>query len=202
MPSTTGKNSPPGFQPALGHHGCCTALAHRSGDLPVDWIHDLAGGKHTRDVGHHLAVDHQIALSIHVQLAGKELRIGVVTDEDEHPVGGQLPDLVALQITQPDRLHLAVPADLFHHRVQQKADLLVGKRPPLEGLPSPQLLPAVNYLHLGGETGEEKPLLDGTVAASYHQDLFVAEEETIASGAVGDAAPDELLLAGHAQPAC
>src|SRR3989304_5652492 len=111
MPSATGKNSPLGFQPALGHHGRCTALAHRSGDLPVDWIHDLAGGK--------------------------KRRIGVVTDEDEHPVGGQLPDLVALQIAQPDRLHLAIPANLFHHRVQEKADLLVGERPPLRSSPPP-----------------------------------------------------------------
>ena len=49
----------------------------------------------------------------------------------------------------------------------------------------------------GAESGEEQRLLAGAIAAADDHNRLVAEEESVACGAVGDTAPGEGLLPGN-----
>ena len=52
---------------------------------------------------------------------------------------------------------------------------------------------------LAGESGQEQALFQGAVAAANHHDFPVLEEETIAGGAIADAAAGQLRLARNLQ---
>ena len=52
---------------------------------------------------------------------------------------------------------------------------------------------------IDGELGQEHALFDGRVAAADDRDRLVAVQGAVAGGAVRDAAPEELGLAGDAE---
>ena len=57
----------------------------------------------------------------------------------------------------------------------------------------------MDHGHLGREAGEKVRLLAGGVAAAGHDDVVASVEGPVAHGAVGDAAPGVLELAGDSQ---
>src|SRR2546426_1146885 len=65
-------------------------------------ILDVAGRKYARDVGTGAVLGDQVAIRVHIQLAAKNLRIGVVADSNEQALGRQSGKLVGLQVADPD----------------------------------------------------------------------------------------------------
>ena len=74
-------------------------------------------------------------------------------------------------------------------------------RPLHHDLAGAKFFRAVNQCDPAGEAGEEQRLFHRRIAAADHRNLLAAEEKSVAGGATGDAAADQGLLAGQAQPA-
>ena len=153
---------------------------------------DVPRGEHAGDVGVHIVIRPDIAV-LHLQHSLEELGVGVVADEAEEPEEpvvlvrrdlGQLPGLDVLHRHGAEQV-VAVHPD--HHAVPHEGDLGVGEGLLLDGLGSPQLVPAVDNGHLAGELGQVHGLLHGAVAAAHHVHLKVLKEGGVAGGAEGDA---------------
>ena len=83
-----------------------------------------------------------------------------------------------------------------HHGIPGKGDLRVGSGPlAQEGVARTGR--GDGHRHLAGEVRQKKGLLDGRVAAADDDDLPVSKEGPVAGGAVRNAPPRELGLAGH-----
>src|SRR5581483_9966346 len=101
-----------GEQP-LGVERRHTAGARRRHRLAIDVILHVAGGEDAADVRLGRAgLRDEIAGVVVVELVDEELRVRVVPDRDEDAVDRELPRLARDRVTEPDRLHLAVPEDL------------------------------------------------------------------------------------------
>ena len=137
---------------------------------------------------------------LHIQHTLEELGVGVVADEAEQTeqtvvlVRLHLGQLAGLGILHRHGAQQLVAVHLHHHAVPHEGDLGVGKGLLLDGLGSPQLVPAVDNGHLAGELGQVHGLLHGAVAAAHHVHLKVLKEGGVAGGAEGDALAGELAL--------
>ena len=125
-----------------------------------------------------------------------------MADGDEEGAHRESGFRAGLQVPEPEVGDaFLVPEHLFDDRVPDEPDLRVVERPLGHDLRGPERVPAVDHVDGGGETGEEEGLFHGGVAAADHRHFPAAVERSVAGGAGRDAAVQELLLRGEAEPA-
>src|SRR3954447_24087490 len=182
---------------------CGHAARARGGDrLAVRAVLDVARSEHTRDVrlgGARLR--DQVPAGIVVELVAEELRVRVVADRDEEPVGVDLPRLIRDRVAQAQPLHLGVAEDLHHFRVQHEIELVVHLRAVDHDPRGAELVPAVHEVDVRRELRQEESLLECRVAAADDVDVAVTEERRVAGRAGRDAAALVLLLRLDPEPA-
>src|SRR3954447_19998965 len=102
----------------------------RGGDrLAVHVVLHVADGEDAGDIRlGRVRLRDQVAGVVVVERLEKELRVRVVADRDEEPVGGQLPRLVALRVVQANAGHLHITEHLVHDSVRHPLDLVVRAR--------------------------------------------------------------------------
>ena len=101
------------------------------------------------------------------------------------------------QVPEPD----LVAARLHELGIVEHVDLGVALRGLGRRGRAGEVVPAHEYGHVARILGEKDALLGRGEAAAHHEDPLSREELAIAGGAVGHAAPAELLLAGKPQAA-
>ena len=92
-----------------------------------------------------------------------------------------------------------VAANLLHHSVKHEIDFRIALRTLHHDAGSTERGTPMNKGDGRAETGQEISFFESAVAAADHHNRLVAEEETIASGAVGDTFACVFRLAWHAQ---
>ena len=122
-----------------------------------------------------------------------------MADGHEDPTGGDDVDGPRDDVTNARGVDGLLSEDFVHDRVPQKLDLGVREGTVLHDLGGSQLLSPVDNRHLRRETGQEQGFLEGGVPAPDDQEVDVAVEGAVASGAGGDAPGQELRLPGHPQ---
>src|SRR4051812_6302164 len=172
--------------------------------LTVGRVDDVACCEDAGQVGlRAAAVDRDGALRGQVELTVHQVHAGVVSDRDEQAVELEFALLAGDEVAEGDVLNLLVAADRRDLRVPDELDLLVREGAVLHDLGRAQRVATVNDVYLVGETGEEGGLLHRRVAAADDRDRPLAEEESVARGAPGDAVAGETLFVGQAQlPVC
>src|SRR5438874_12337913 len=69
-----------------------------------------------------------------------------------------------------------------------------------QNLAGPKRLPAMNDRHLPGVVGQEQRFFHGGISSTNHGHLLLAKEEAITGGTDRDAASEQTLLIGQAEP--
>src|SRR4051794_24362045 len=179
-----------GREPALGVQGRHRAAARGSDGLAVGVVDDVAGREHALAVGLGRArLGNQVARVVMVELVEEELRVRVVADRDEEPVGREVARLAGVEVAQLDRARLAVVGQHLIDDVRRhELDLLVVAGAVEHDLRGAEVTAPVYQADLGGELRQEDRLLHRRVAAADDHDLLVAEEGRVADRAVRDAA--------------
>ena len=80
--------------------------------------------------------------------------------------------------------------------VPSEGQLALAARALLQARARPEGVAAVEHRDRGGVLGEVQRLVHRRVAAAHYDHRLLHEKRAVAGGAVGDAAPHELLLAG------
>jgi len=78
------------------------ASATRRGDgLAIAAILHIAAGINAMDASVHVVVRFEIPVGVSIELSGKYLRVGLVTDAEKQSAGGEVPDFPGLHVAQP-----------------------------------------------------------------------------------------------------
>src|ERR671936_63079 len=164
--------------------------------LPIDVILHVAGGEYAGDAGGRrhafsAAARDDVAV-MHLELAGKDLRVGSMADGDEKPFRPDVAPLCLLELVHADPGHPALVAQhLVDHRVEHQADLAVGDalhELVLHDLLGAEFVTPVHELDVPRDVGEVKRFLYRGVAAADHHHVLAFVEEAVAGGAGRDAA--------------
>src|SRR4030095_9567361 len=87
--------------------------------------------------------------------------------------------------------------DLVDDRARDEVDLFVLTRFVLKDRLRPELVAAMDDVHLRRVPCQVEALLERRVTAADDGTLLFSEQRPVADGAVGHAAPGQFLLAGH-----
>src|SRR6202451_1353804 len=122
----------------------------------------------------------------------------------EHRTGGEIPDLISLEIPQRQTrdFFLLNVVYVFDDRIEQKRNFLVLLSAIQHDLRSAEVLAAVDERDFRGEARQENRFFHGRIAAPDHGYLLAREREAVTSGAGRNAVSDQLLLVRESQPAC
>src|SRR5438270_6840321 len=117
-------------EPTLGVERGGAACAGGSDRLPVRVVDEVATGEHTVEVrARRRCLDHDITLTVEVDLASDELASRVVTDRDEQAGGLQRGALAGQDAAQREALDLVLADDVFDDGVPAELDLGILQRP-------------------------------------------------------------------------
>ena len=126
-----------------------------------------------------------------------------MSNGDKHAIYGQISNIAGFDIANPgagnaERVFIAqnlvqgmVPYDVHFGIIEQTV---------LHDFFRAELVAPMNDVHLAGEIGQEQRLFDRGVSAADNGDFLIAEEETIASRAGGDAKAHKFLFGVEAKP--
>ena len=145
---------------------------------------------------------HDVAAS-HLHLAGKNFRVGRVTNGNEAAFEH---DVLCCTICGAFQSHAGDTGCVAQHFVQRHEgfEFNLAGRDLLHELVHQnglclELVPPVNQVHLAGNVGQVKRLFDRRVAAADDTADLVAVEKAVTGGAAGDAAAHEGGLGWQAQ---
>ena len=161
---------------------------------------DVAGDEDAVDLRGGLVVDHEIALRVDLEPVAEDLGVGLVADRHEQAVDRHRPLLAGVGVAQAETVDLGVAEDLLDGGVGVELDLRVAPGAVDHDPAAPELVAPVEEVDLRREAGQVGRLLEGRVAAADDGDLLVPEEEAVAGGAGGDAAPAQARLALEPEP--
>uniref|UniRef100_E6Q0D3 Uncharacterized protein n=1 Tax=mine drainage metagenome TaxID=410659 RepID=E6Q0D3_9ZZZZ len=182
-----------------GHAACA-----RGGDgLAIASVLHVAACKDAGDTREHVVAGLDVAVLVEIDLAVKHFGVGFVADAEEETRNGQLAFFVGVGVAQGER------ADRFFFDAQHVFDDGVGADfnfgvshgASEHDLAGAEAVATMEQVNLRGKAGEKERLFHGRVAAADDSDFLVAEEESVAGGATGDAVPDERLFIGKTEPA-
>ena len=147
----------------------------------------------------HVIIGEHIAI-LHIDLALKKTSIGQQADKAKEPkdtvigIGFDSGEFAGLGILDDHLVHQLVTVYLIHHGVPHKVELGVLESLLLDGLGSPQLVPAVDNGNLPGELGQVHGFFYGSITAAYYIYFKILEECGIAGSAERNALTYKLAL--------
>ena len=157
----------------------------------------IARRKNAVYIGALQVVNADIALFVHRNDVGKELRVRDVPDEDEHTVDWKKFRLVRFDVFEfRTRDLLGITANFFNDGIPDEPDFVVFEGAFLHNLARSELVPAVDDVYLGSIFGEEDAFLNGCVPAADDDEPLVLEEKPIAGGAVRDTPASVFFFTG------
>ena len=182
-------------QPAFGVEGRHAAGAGGGDRLAVVVVGHVAGREYAFDarVRAERLRPLDVALLGELDLALEEARVRRVADGQEHAAGRQLAigrrRCVLLSRT-PVTPSLSLPMHFVERLVPLHLDLRIGECPLLHDHAGPQLVAAMDHVHLRRVLREIRRLFDGRVAAADHDQRLVAKprQRTVAHGTGAHAA--------------
>src|SRR5690606_1762455 len=153
-----GTSVPQRIQVLLGVQGSHAAETGRGDGLAVDVVGDVAGREHARHTGlrghaRGAGLDAHVAV-LHVQLAGEDVRVGLVAYGDEHGAEFDIADFAALRVAHPHALHfVAVTQHFVQHVVPEDFNVAVAfllEQLVLQDFLGTQAVAAVHQRHFAG----------------------------------------------------
>ena len=103
---------------------------------------------------------------------------------DEHAVNRKLPGGFRLHISDCNGFYLVCSVNLLHYGIPQHLHIIQREQLGLKSPGAAQFVSAVNQIYLFTHSGKEDRILDGHISASGHGCHTVAEECSVAGGAV------------------
>ncbi len=143
--------------------------------------------------------DADVAGVVEIDLALDEFTARIVADGDEHARDVEGGRLARNGVTDLQSGDAVLAQDFEGFGVDEESDLLVRLGALEHDARGPELFAAVHEGNAAGEAGEEGCFFHGGVTAADHDDVLVAEEETVAGGAGADAAAEEAFFTGNAR---
>ncbi|MNW55159.1 hypothetical protein D3C74_328070 [compost metagenome] len=123
-----------------------------------------------------------------------------MADRHEYAAGRNHFLFTCLVVTHLQSGNSVLAGDDFKRRtIQRHLDLLIRAHTILHDFRSTQLVATVHQRDFRSKTGQETGFLQRRVAATYHDDLLAAEEESVTSCACAYATPNVRLFARDAQ---
>src|SRR5271170_1317569 len=166
-------------------NGGNTSRSGSSDRLAVDMVVHIACCKHAFHVRLAAVVDGQIAISVHIELPAKHLRVRIVADSEKEALGLERGSLAGLDILDMDgfeifRLNVM---KVFHGVRREKFDLGIGARAVEHDFGSAKFIAPVEDGHLFREFGEERSFLHRRIAAADDHNIAIAEKRAVAGRA-------------------
>ena len=191
------------FEVSVCFDGGFAAGGSRYDGLSVVGVSTVACREDTRDVrAGAVALHLDIALLIAVEIVGKEVGVGLVSDGEEEAVNLYMANLLlgcAFLIDEVCSLHLWFARQAQCVVLEEDFYLGIGEHTLLHDLRRAEIRLADNHIHFLAEPCEIGCLLAGGVSAAHHGNGLVAIEEAVAGGTRRHATPFVLLLGGDAE---